>query len=236
MSNRDRERQQRQEFENAIRALETEVANIGAHLAIDSAARAEYSRQIRVMSAELRVMASTGQITWQQAAYQAHDARNLIMEIVRTRSTPVGRALAENMKRQGVTLNEIIAKKTTSMYGAGTVFDRLPTDKKNAVYAEVVASAGKSRPEVTAMMQRLSHAGRGLLFVSLAVSVYTVTTADDKLAAAGREAALTGAGIGGGIAGGALAGLACGPGAPVCVTLSAFIGGGLAALGVATFW
>lgn len=230
------EQQQRQAFEDAIRALETEVANIGTHLAIDSAARASYSRQIHAMSAELRVMASTGQLTWQQAAHQAHDARNVIMEIVRTRSTPVGRALAENMKRQGVTLNQIIAKKTVSMYGVGKSFEGLSAAEKNAVYAEIVASAGKSRPEVTAMMQRLSHAGRGLIFVSLGISVYTVATADDKLQAASREAALTGAGVGGGIAGGALAGLACGPGAPVCVTLGAFIGGGLAAFGVATFW
>ena len=39
-----------------------------------------------------------------------------------------------------------------------------------------------------------------------------------------------------GLAGGALAGLACGPGAPVCVTLGAFVAGTLAALGVSTFW
>ena len=44
------------------------------------------------------------------------------------------------------------------------------------------------------------------------------------------------ASIGGSMAGGALAGLACGPGAPVCVTLGAFVAGTLAAFGVSTFW
>jgi hypothetical protein len=33
-----------------------------------------------------------------------------------------------------------------------------------------------------------------------------------------------------------LAGLACGPGAPVCVTIGAFVGGAAAAFGVDLFW
>ncbi len=48
--------------------------------------------------------------------------------------------------------------------------------------------------------------------------------------------AASGGGIVGGFAGGAVAGLACGPGAPVCVTIGAFAGGALAAFGIATFW
>ncbi|QCP13991.1 hypothetical protein FCL38_28915 [Pseudoduganella umbonata] len=43
-------------------------------------------------------------------------------------------------------------------------------------------------------------------------------------------------GIGGSIAAGALAGLACGPGAPVCVTIGAFVGGALAAFGAGFVW
>ncbi len=85
-------------------------------------------------------------------------------------------------------------------------------------------------------MRTLSRAGRGLLLLSLGISVYTVATADDKAGAALHEGAVTGAGIAGGIAGGALAGLACGPGAPVCVTIGAFVGGAAAALGVDFFW
>ena len=87
-----------------------------------------------------------------------------------------------------------------------------------------------------ATMRNLSRAGRGLLVVSIALSVYSVASAEDKAGAARRELAATGAGIGGGIAGGALAGLACGPGAPVCVTVGAFVGGALAAFGVDFFW
>ena len=75
-----------------------------------------------------------------------------------------------------------------------------------------------------------------MIVVSLALSAYNIAVAEDKVDASKREVAITGAGVAGGIAGGALAGLACGPGAPVCVTVGAFVGGALAALGVDWMW
>jgi hypothetical protein len=226
----------RRAFEDAIRALEAELANAGAHLTIDAAARQAYMRQIAAMAAELRSAAGSGRISWAQAAQQAQEARNAIMEVIRARSTPVGRALAEQLKREGRTLNELVARNVQKMFGPTARFDALSAAQRDAVYAEIVASAGRSNPRVTANMRRLSHAGRGLLFLSLALSVYTVATAEDKGQAALREGTVTGAGIAGGIAGGALAGLACGPGAPVCVTVGAFVGGALAAFGVSSLW
>lgn len=85
-------------------------------------------------------------------------------------------------------------------------------------------------------MQSLVCGASRSIFVSVAISVYTIATADNKFDAAGKEIAVTGASIAGGIAGGALAGLACGPGAPVCVTVGAFVGGALAAFGVSAIW
>lgn len=219
-----------------MRALEAEIANAGAHLEIDSRARQLYVSQVRAMADTLRAEAESGRITWKQAATQAQETRNVIMEVMRGRSTPVGRAVAENLKREGRTLNELIATKLQKLYGKDAVFDRLTPHQQNAVYAEIVKSAGKADPRVTAIMSKLSYAGRGLIVVTIALSVYTVATADDKVNAAKKELAVTGAGIGAGIAGGALAGLACGPGAPVCVTLGAFAGGALAAFGVSYFW
>jgi hypothetical protein len=223
-------------FESSIRALEAEIINIGTHLTIDANARQVYARQIRAMSSEIRILAQTGRITWAQAAEQATEARNLVMEIIRIRSTPVGLSIAQNMKQQGKTLNEIVALKSQKLYGGNVSFNNLTPPQQNKVYLEVVKSAGKSRPEVTSAMQKLSHAGRGLIFLSIALSVYTVATAENKFDAVGKEVAITGAGIGGSIAGGALAGLACGPGAPVCVTVGAFVGGALAAFGVGMVW
>lgn len=228
--------QGRSDFESAIRALEAEIANVGAHLTLDAAARQAYARQIRDMADDLRTRAGSGRISWREAATLAQETRNTIMDIVRQRSTPVGRAMAQRLKREGHSLNALIARKTVQLHGEAADFHRLSAAQQNQVYAEIVRSAGTSNPRVTASMQRLSRAGRGLIVTAMALSVYAVATADDKVAAAGRELTVSGAGVAGGFAGGALAGLACGPGAPVCVTVGAFIGGALAAFGSDMLW
>ncbi|KAF1022667.1 MAG: hypothetical protein GAK30_01040 [Paracidovorax wautersii] len=230
------ERKDQAAFELAVHAMQAELVNAGGHLSLDASARQLYSRQIQIMATELRADVARGHITWAQAAQQAQEMRNAIMEVVRGRSTPVGRAIAQKLKSEGRTLNELIARKTQQLHGPNAQFDSLTPAQKNAVYGEVVKSAGKANPGVTQRMRALSRAGRGLIVVSLALSVYTVANADDKTAAAGKELTVTGAGIGGGIAGGAIAGLACGPGAPVCVTVGAFVGGALAAIGVSALW
>lgn len=223
-------------LDDAVESFQAQLANVGTHLSVDSAARAQYQRLIRAMAEDLRQQAQAGHITWAQAAEQAHEARNAVMQTLRARSTPAGRALAERLKREGRTLNDLIARKATQMHGPNASFAKLAPSQQNAVYAEIVKSAGKSDPTISRWMRRLGPAGRGLLVLSLAVSIYQIAVAEDRLAAARREAAVTGAGIGGGIAGGALAGLACGPGAPVCVTVGAFAGGVLAAFGVSLIW
>jgi hypothetical protein len=184
------------------------------------------------MADELRRDASAGLITWSTAAERARDARETVMGVIRARSTPVGRAFAEALKKEGPTLNALVAKKTMQLFGPNANFNNLSVNQRNAVFAEIVASASKSNPRVTATMRMASRAGRGLIVMSIAISVYEVATAEDKMHVAQREVAVTGAGIAGGIAGGAAAGLVCGPGAPVCVTVGAFVGGALAAFGV----
>ncbi len=226
----------RSAFDSAIRGLEAEIANAGAHLVIDGEARSTYAKLVRGMADDLAGQVKAGRLTWAQAAEQANESRNAIMDVIRSRSTPVGRAMAEQMKAQGLTLNALIARKTTQLFGKEASFPQLSAAQQNTVFAEIVNSAGKSNPRVTANLAKLNRFGRGLLVVSIGISVYTVATSDDKLAAAGREAAVTGGGIAGGIAGGALAGLACGPGAPACVTVGAFVGGALAAFGIDWLW
>ena len=147
----------------------------------------------------------------------------------------MGRAVAEWVKREGPSLNALIARNTLREF-PGADFWQLSPSQRDVVYRRIVESAGRSDAGWTALMRKLSPVGRGLLVVSIGLSVYTVATADDPGDAAGRELAVTGAGVGGGIAGGALAGLACGPGAPVCVGVGAFVGGALAAFGVDFFW
>ena len=226
----------KKKFESAIRALQGEIASIGTHLVVDSSARQAYSRQVHALANELRAMATSGKISWASAAEQAVGSRNAVMEVIRSRSTPVGRAMAQQMKQSGKTLNELIARKTQQLFGKGTDFSRLTQARKDLVFGEIVKSAGKSNPRVTGLMKNLSVAGKGLIVLTVAISVYNIAVADDKVDAAKREVVIVGVSIAGGAAGGALAGLACGPGAPVCVTVGAFVGGALAAFGVSMAW
>jgi hypothetical protein len=188
------------------------------------------------MADDLRFQVTSGKITWAQAASQAQGTRNAVMEVIRHRSTPIGREIEQHLKAEGKSLNELIARKTVQLFGPASIFNHLSPVDQNAVYAGIVTSAGRSNPQVSATMRQRSRAGRGLLFLSIAVSVYEVASAEDKMRVASRELAVTGAGIGGGIASGALSGLACGPGAPGCVAIGAFVGGALTAFGVDLLW
>lgn len=115
------------------------------------------------------------------------------------------------------------------------MFKNLTSGKKDRVYASIVKSAGKSNEKISAALSRLSYVGRSLIVISLGISAYNIAVSTNKLSTTRTELLPTGAGIGGGIAGGALAGLVCGPAAPVCVTMGAFVGGALAAFGVGFF-
>ena len=218
-------------FDSAIRALEAETSNIGTYLEVDARARRGYNKLIREMSDDLAAQARAGGLTWEQAAEEANTTRDKIMKLVRGRSTPVGRAYAESLKAKGPTLEKMIERKMWELFGMNATFDALSTAEQNEVYAAIVKSAGKSNEKVTAAYARLGRAGRGLLLLSVGLVVYNVATAEDKLEAAGHELVVTGGAIAGGMAGGAVAGLACGPGAPVCVAVGAFVGGALVALG-----
>lgn len=223
-------------FEQTMTSLEGQITNVGAHLTIDTRARLLYTKEIKRMSDRLRAGAIAGRITWAAAAREAQETRNVIMELTRVRSTPVGRSFAEKMKLKGHSLNQLIATKTIELQGENAIFSRLSNTKQNAIYASIVTSAGKSNTQVTRVMASLSHAGRGVLFLSIALSTYHVATSSNKVAAFQKELAVNGASVAGGIAGGALAGLACGPAAPVCVTVGAFVGGALAAFGASYNW
>lgn len=223
-------------FENAIKSLEATTASAGMHLEIDTTARRIYAREIKAMSDNLRREVARGRLTWALAAEQAHNTRNVVMELTRSRTTPVARAFAEHKKAEGRGLNALVAEKAAKLFGKYAVFAKLTPSQQNRVFAEIVASAGRSQPTITRNMLRLSYVGRSVILLSLALSTYNVLTARNKSTAVKRELVTTSAGIGGSIAAGALAGLACGPGAPVCVTIGAFVGGTLAAFGAGFIW
>lgn len=223
-------------FEDAINMLQGDVTTAAARLTIDPNLRLEYSRRIKEMSDRLKEKVANGSTTWKQAAQEAQETRNIIMDLIRQRSTPLGQAMAHQLKATGKTLEELVIKKAKSMYGEHIPFEALSAEQQNSVYASIVESAGRSNSAVNQRMGTLSRVGKGLLFLSIAISIREVYNADDKLNEAGRQTFIMGSGLAGGWAGGAAAGLVCGPGAPVCVIVGGFIGGALAAWGAGNLW
>ncbi len=120
----------RDKFEGAINALQGDVSAAAARLTIDPRLRLQYARLIKEMSADLRAKANAGMISWEQAAREAQQTRNLIMDMVRARSTPLGRAMAERMKSQGKTFNELVAKKQSLCLVPGLISIHCPKYKK----------------------------------------------------------------------------------------------------------
>jgi hypothetical protein len=177
-----------------------------------------------------------GRITWSEAAESASVARNTIMASMRIRSSPIGIAVAESIKAEGATLNELVARYTLKIFGVGSDFNKLAPADRDAVFGAIVKAAARDNPQASTLALRFSRVGRSLIYISLATSIYRVYESDDPVDTAKKEAVSAGSGVVGGMAGGALAGLACGPGAPVCVTIGVFVGGAIAALGVDYVW
>jgi hypothetical protein len=225
-----------EKFETEIRVLQSAITVAGATAANDAHVRELYVKRVTALARDLRQAVANGSLTWKQAAEQAQTLRNDVMDTLRRRTSPYGATIARGMKRTGKSLNTLVAEKTLELFGPRATFANLSEVQRNTVYGAIVDSAGKANPRVNASMGRMRAAGRALLLLSLAISVYTIATADDKADAALKETATMGASIAGGIAGGAIAGLACGPGAPVCVAIGMFVGGALAGLGASSFW
>lgn len=222
----------RYNFDRAIEIMRADVTALAVAVTNDQNVRILYQQQISQAAKALERDAFAGRITWQKAANEASALRNDIMEMLRGRTSPIGRAMAESMKKQGLTRETLLGKYTERLFGKGKVFSSLSKVEQDKVYGEIVKAAARSNPKVNAKLVRWSRIGKGLIVLSIGISVYNIATAEDPGAQAVEEVAVTGAGIVGGMAGGAAAGLVCGPGAPVCVTVGALLGGALAAFGV----
>ena len=122
----------RDKFESAMNALQGDVSAAAARLSVDPRLRLEYTKRIKEMSVDLRAKANAGVISWDKAAREAQETRNLIMEMVRSRSTPLGRAMAERIKSEGKTLNELVAKKAKTFFGPQANFNNLSEVQKKS--------------------------------------------------------------------------------------------------------
>jgi hypothetical protein len=217
------------DLESALAVLKTEAVNFGYRFIRDGAVRRDYIAKTQALVKTIKDEVRSGRLTYAEGAVEANKLRNAIMDAARLKSSDLGRASAEAAKLTGKTLvdlQEYYAQKVLKRS-----FDSLADAEKNRVWLEIIEGAGRQDPRFNTKAARLARVGRGFIVLSLGIAVYNITTAEDQSRQIVKEGATAGAGILGGMGGGALAGLACGPGAPVCVTIGVFVGGALAAIG-----
>jgi len=210
-------------LQNALLALESEFVNFGIRFIQDKGVRAEYMAKAKAASDEILESVMKGEATPGEGAAAANTMRNGLLDAGRLKSSDIGRAVAEAEKASGLTMDDLTAKYAGKLFKKA--FEDLGPEEQDTVFIEIIRAAGRPNPKWNRIAMQLGEAGKGLIIISLAFAVYDVASSDRP----GREAVKQGASLGigfvGSLAGGAVAGLACGPGAPICVGVGAFVGG-----------
>lgn len=216
-------------LDRALSAFEIEAATFGQRFIQDASVRANYVREAQRFSSEIRAQVAAGELTVQQGASRATEMRNALLEAARLRNSDLGRAISEAEKAAGLSFTQLLERYAVRLFGRP--FAQLTAAQQDQVFAQITRAAGRPNARFTALARNLGRVGRGLLVVSFALATYSVVTSDRRGRELVRQGVGIGAGLGGAIAGGALAGLGCGPGAPICVGVGAFVGGIAFALG-----
>jgi hypothetical protein len=216
--------------ETALIAFEADAAAFAGRFIQDANIRANYLREAQRFSADIRSQVARGILAPAQGAERAVAMRNAILEAARIQSSDVGRALAQAEKAAGVSFEKLLERYATRLFRLP--FSELSAAQQDQVFQEIIRASGRPNPRFTALARNLGRVGKGLFVVSLAFATYQIVESDRPGREIVRQGVGIGAGIGGSIAGGALAGLACGPGAPVCVGVGALVGGIAFAVGV----
>ncbi|PHV11331.1 hypothetical protein [Chitinimonas sp. BJB300] len=218
------------EFGDAIRALESELASFTAHAINDDAVRADYRKKTQAAVNEIIDAVKQRKLTPHEGAQAANALRNQIMELSRSNLTSFGLAYSKSLKETGKTIAELEQKYALKLFSKD--FATVTPSEREAVWREIIDRAGASNGAVNRVSRVAGNAGRALLIASLAIAVYSVATADDKPREAAKQATGLGAGIAGGAAGGAaIVAIASGPVGWLAVGLGVIVGAALAGIG-----
>lgn len=208
----------------ALVALQSQAELFAWRYINDAGARQAYVRRIAEMANQLLADVRAGRLPAEEAVRIANASRNVIMEEVRAITSAIGRAGAEATKATGLTLEAALEKAAAKLF-PGKSFGDLASAQKRRVFMEVVEASGRSSPKFTSQVAKWTRFGKGLVVVTVAISVYSIWQAENKLRQGVKEGATLAGGALGGAAATASAGLVCGPGAPACVTVLFIVGG-----------
>lgn len=228
----------------------------GGSLVNDAGVRAQYTKALAEMRSDITADVASGAKTWEQAAAQANDLRNLQLDVQRGKTSNLGLSIAKSMKETGVTFETLVQKKTFEFLGkhpeyatqqgvptgvrfkaltpqqivnVERAFNGLNQGDKAEIYSRIVYSAGKANPTVNNVMKGAGAAGAVLALGFTAKAIYDAEPGQKMAAAASeaRNAAASGAGAFVASAGAQALGVA----SPLALAGAGFVGG---VLGVAT--
>jgi hypothetical protein len=202
--------------------LQVTAANFASRFIKESPIRAQYIAQTQAFSREMLAKVQTGEISVGEAVKKSQEMRNAIMRTMRGKSSDLGVAFAEFLKKEGKTLAELEIKYSLKEFKKD--FASLTDSQRQKVWLTIIEKSGTPQKLATTTAKLMGHAGKGLLALTAVISFYHIAQAEDKVRATAKEASIIGGGMAGSSALGA-AGLLCGPAAIVCVPLGIFIGG-----------
>jgi len=157
------------------------------------------------------------------------------MRLTRDRSSDFGRAVAERLKPQSPTFEELIARYAERLFQQAP--EALTEAQRGAVMREIIAAAARDNARVSGMLRFLGPASRGVMALSLGLAIHDVYQAPNRPKEALHQGVVLGAGVGGSYVAGAVGvSLVCGPGAPVCAGVFILVGGIAFAAGADYFW
>lgn len=213
----------------ALRVMEAEAAQFGLRFINDSVARLNYTRLTARYAKYAQRAMEQGTISAREAAERASAMRNVILEAMRLKSSDLGRAIAEKQKPATKAFAWFCDKYAKELFKKE--FALLTEKEVFKVYLRIVERSGAPNTVFTAKALKYGKLGKLCIFATIGIAVFNIAVAEDKADAAKREGVSVLGGIAMGAAGGAAAGLLCGPGAPVCVAVGAFVGGIAGAMG-----
>lgn len=225
-------------------------------LSHDSHLREIYVREAKKMSDRYLQLVKDGKMIVKEAATEATNLRNQILEATRQKNSPIGRAIAEKEKLLTKSLNEFMEyyalqesdpKKFEQLKNQGRstidnfakasakkgnpIFNSLDAAQKNRVFYSILKGAGKTNEGFNAKIPYMKWGGRALIVFSFAYAGYEIWNAENKEKETYRQGITIGGGIAGGAGGGAVAGAICGPGSPFCSVVGVVIGGAIGGYG-----
>jgi len=209
-------------LDEQLRLLESAASIFALDAMKDSKARAHYQKNIKRFSDLIKEEVKTKKITVKNAAILAHKIRGVIMEETRLISSATAKAYAKSKKSGNPSID--VFEEKYSQKNFNKKFSSLSASEKEAVYRQIINSAGRDNPKVTQMSKRLKIASRVAVVVTAYISVTAIADAENKPKELIRQGVILGSSAAGGRLAGRAAAARCGPNW-ICVGFSVLVGG-----------